>query len=93
LQQQSHFIYPIRCGGQPHSMKRIFMITLFAFIAQTGFSKFIPDSTFTGKKGSFYLLWGYNREVYTKSTIRFQNDGDPTRFDEFGVYDLHCMML
>lgn len=63
------------------------MIVLFVVIAQTGFARFIPDSTFTGKKGSFYLLWGYNREVYTKSTIHFQNDGDPTRFDEFGVYD------
>jgi hypothetical protein len=68
-------------------MKKTICVFLFALIAQTGFSKFLSDSSFTSKKGSFYLLWGYNRDAYTKSTIHFQNDGDPTRVDEFGVYD------
>ena len=68
-------------------MKRIILIALFALIAQAGFSQSISDSTRTTKKGSFYLLWGYNREVYTESTIHFSNDGDPARSDEFGVYD------
>lgn len=68
-------------------MKRIFLFALLAIISQAGSSQSISDSILTRKKGSFYLLWGYNREVYTKSTIHFQNDGDPSRFDEFGVYD------
>jgi hypothetical protein len=40
------------------------------------------------KKGSFYLLWGYNRDWYTKSTIHFSNpDGDPKQENQYGVYD------
>lgn len=40
------------------------------------------------KKGSFYLLWGYNRDWYAKSTIHFKNkDGDPNQQNQYGVYD------
>ncbi len=69
-------------------MKRFVLIFLLAIVSTQGFSKFLLDSLETRKKGQFYLLWGYNREIYTKSTIHFQNKtGDPTRTDEFGVYD------
>lgn len=69
-------------------MKRFILIALFAVATQAAFAKFAPDSTLTRKKGSFYLLWGYNVDAYTKSSIHFQNKtGDPTQQNEFGVYD------
>lgn len=68
-------------------MKRTTVVVLFVLIAQAGFSNFLTDSSLVRKKGSFYLLWGYNREVYTRSTIHFRNDGDPNRTDEYGSYD------
>ncbi len=39
------------------------------------------------KKGHFYILWGYNRECYSRSDIHFKNDGDPNLKNQFGVYD------
>ncbi|MDP2387681.1 MAG: hypothetical protein Q8M29_15015 [Bacteroidota bacterium] len=38
-------------------------------------------------KGSFYFLWGYNRDWYAKSTIHFRNEGDPAKDNQFGSYD------
>lgn len=45
------------------------------------------QETASEKKHQIYFLWGYNREVYTKSNIRFQNNGDPNRNDQYGQYD------
>ena len=39
------------------------------------------------RKGTFYLLWGYNRDWYAKSTIHFKNNGDPNLQTDKGVYD------
>lgn len=69
-------------------MRKLILFFTLSLISQQAFSRFISDSTLLRKKGSFYLTWGYNREVYTRSTIHFENkDGDPTQMNEFGVYD------
>jgi hypothetical protein len=47
----------------------------------------LPASAQNSNKGNFYFLWGYNRDTYTRSTIHFQNDGDPSLEDQYGVYD------
>jgi hypothetical protein len=47
------------------------LMLLFAF--QTSFAQDQPVKT--KKKGIIYLSWGYNRETYSKSDIRFQNNG------------------
>ncbi|MFL5754169.1 MAG: hypothetical protein ACJ76F_12225 [Bacteroidia bacterium] len=63
---------------------------LFLLGSQSLFASVVclSDTGKVKKKGSFYLLWGYNREVYTKSTIHFQNKtGDPNATNEFGIYD------
>jgi hypothetical protein len=40
------------------------------------------------KKGKLYLLWGYNRDWYTRTDIHFRNkDGDPNQYNNFGIYD------
>ena len=70
-------------------MKKINLLLLVCLLAQNFWAQ-EPCDTCPGakkKKGSFYLLWGYNRDWYAKSTIHFRNDGDPTKQDQFGVYD------
>ena len=37
------------------------------------------------RKKSIYMMWGYNRESYTTSTIHFVNNGSGV--DEYGTYD------
>jgi hypothetical protein len=40
--------------------------------------------------GNFYLLWGYNRDWFAKSTIHISNvNGDPNSHNEYGVYDFY----
>lgn len=70
-------------------MKQGITILILFFVAQNLLAQTPCDTcpAVKKKKGSFYLLWGYNRDWYTKSTIRFRNDGDPNRTDQFGVYD------
>lgn len=71
-------------------MKKLIAIILFSlaisndFKAQTAACDTCPGKK---KKGSWYVLWGYNRDWYAKSTIHFRNDGDPARQDQYGVYD------
>ena len=51
------------------------ILDTFSFVAQI-------DSTVAIKKKrkmNIYISWGYNREVYTKSTIHFENKGDPAK--------------
>ncbi len=68
------------------------LFLLFCLLTVSDFySQDKPCDTCPGakkKKGSFYLLWGYNRDWYAKSTIHFSNpDGDPNQQNQFGVYD------
>ena len=64
------------------------LILLFSFsftlLSQEGGE---PTAVTPKKKGTFYILWGYNRDWYAKSTIRFKNNGDPNLQNEKGVYD------
>lgn len=71
-------------------MKRVFGLLLACLLIQSILvAQNSPCDTCPGakKKGSFYLLWGYNRDWYAKSTIHFRNDGDPNKQDQYGVYD------
>lgn len=55
---------------------RLRVSLLFCCLCQTGFAQqsLIDTSPNTTKKpGSFFFTWGYNRDWYTNSTIRFQN--------------------
>lgn len=71
-------------------MKRLTVVVI-ALICGIPMSAQSPCDSCPGakkKKGSFYLLWGYNRDWYLKSTIHFSNtDGDPGQENQFGVYD------
>ncbi|MGE0567111.1 MAG: hypothetical protein AB7O73_04120 [Bacteroidia bacterium] len=64
-------------------MKRALLIFLITSAFQTAFS--FSDTLKNKFKWRPYLMWGYNREVYTNSTIRFQNNGDGV--NEYGTYD------
>jgi len=70
-------------------MKKINLLLFMCLIAQSFWAQTPCDTcpSVKKKKGSFYLLWGYNRDWYAKSTIHFRNDGDPNRQDHYGVYD------
>lgn len=71
-------------------MKKFRFLLLICVLSPNFLLAQTPCDTCPGakkKKGSFYLLWGYNRDWYAKSTIHFRNDGDPTKQDQFGVYD------
>ena len=68
-------------------MRQLFLLFLSLYGTLNSFSQ-ITDSTSFFHKGKFYILWGYNRDWYAKSDIHFRNkDGDPSRQDNFGVYD------
>jgi len=72
-------------------IKPLFLLFCVLTLGNT-YSQDQPCDTCPGakkKKGSFYLLWGYNRDWYAKSTIHFSNpDGDPNQANQFGGYDL-----
>lgn len=65
---------------------QVVILLIFSF---RGFSQSesLPETKTPKKKGTFYVLWGYNRDWYAKSTIHFKNDGDPNLQNEKGVYD------
>ncbi len=65
--------------------KPIFVIVLFT--QMLAFSLIAQTDTAHKNKGRLYILWGYNREKYTKSTIHFKNNGNPNLHNQFGVYD------
>ena len=67
-------------------MRKYFILLFFALQTVICFAGTLTDTT-NKKKGTLYFLWGYNREVYTKSTIHFKNDGDPNLKNQYGVYD------
>jgi hypothetical protein len=71
-------------------MKRLLVVFL-ALVCGIPMSAQSPCDSCPGakkKKGSFYFLWGYNRDWYAKSTLHFFNPhGDPNKQDQFGVYD------
>ncbi len=50
-------------------MKFIFLLSLI--ISSIAFSQNEKTSTTPSKKGSFYLYWGWNRDLYTNSDITF----------------------
>jgi len=68
-------------------MQRIIFLFLFSIFSFQITAQRIFDTTVVIPKGNFYFLWGYNRDVYTKTTIHFKNDGDPAQMNEYGVYD------
>lgn len=70
-------------------MQKTFTILLFLnFFFSLSFAKSQNDTLSVDKKKvKFYFLWGYNKDWYAKSSIRFQNDGNPNQKNEFGVYD------
>ncbi len=55
-------------------MKKSTLFVLFIFSIFFSYSQ--KDST--KRKFSYYAMWGYNREVYTNSTIHFVNNGSGT---------------
>ncbi len=57
-------------------MKRIAIICLLSFFVKAGFSQNGVNYSNT-KKGQLYVLWGWNRDVYTKSNLSLKgNDYD-----------------
>ena len=69
----------------------------FALLICFCFSALSQTDTITTKKRkrfTFYGMWGYNREAYTRSTITFQNNGkagynDPTHSTyNFTIHDV-----
>lgn len=59
------------------------LVTTSYAIAQESEMKITSEK----QKGFFYLLWGYNRDWYAKSNIRFRNIGDPNQRNSTGNYD------
>jgi len=49
-------------------------VILFLLLSLQGFGNFPSDTLRVKKKLTFYGCWGYNREWYTKSNIRLQNN-------------------
>lgn len=68
---------------------RVFTSIILFIIGFTSFSQvaIVKTELPKKKKGTFYVLWGYNRDWFAKSTIHFRNDGDPNLHNEKGVYD------
>lgn len=62
---------------------------IFVTIGFTSFSQKETGKTdlLKKKKGTFYILWGYNRDWYAKSNIKFKNNGDPNLKSAKGDYD------
>lgn len=48
-----------------------------------------PFLTKAQEKGEVYMIWGYNRDLYTKSDIRFRNssNSDPSKNYDFTFYN------
>lgn len=49
-------------------MKKIITVLVCCFFVQAGFAQNEPDYANT-RKGQMYILWGWNREAYTKSNL------------------------
>lgn len=64
---------------------------LFSYLAFFCFSSTVflaqESKQTSSSKGNLYLLWGYNRDFYSKSTIHFQNNGNVNSDDVTGNYD------
>jgi len=68
---------------------KLYFLIIFSAISFLCFSQEGNTKTDLPKKnkGTFYLLWGYNRDWYANSTIHFKNNGNPNLQNEKGVYD------
>ena len=63
-------------NAQAQRARRVLLL-FYALISTLGFSQEV-------KTHSFFFEWGYNREVYSKSTIRIYDGG----LNDFKVYDV-----
>ncbi len=68
-------------------MQKIILFCLFFGNVNQSFSQ---ADTLKRKK-SFYLMWGYNRETYTNSTLHFVNKGSHGGEYETVPYDFYVM--
>lgn len=71
-------------------MTRFVLLFCFMFSAACSFAQEgIPTATLSSsrlkKKGDIYLMWGYTRAVYSKSTIQFKNHSN-RYYPETGRY-------
>lgn len=51
---------------------RIFTLAAM-LVSISAFAQQVPQITKTPTRGSLYLTWGYHRDAYTKSTVRFKD--------------------
>ena len=63
-------------------MKCIFSIAFLLFVSSYAFAQATAD-THQGRKGQFYVYWGWNGSAYSKSNIRF--DGTDYNFELYKV--------
>lgn len=64
-----------------HIMNKISLLVLFLLMSSQ--YSYAQDSTITKKKkmhGTFYVTWGYQKDFYTRSDIRFQ-DSETDNYD------------
>lgn len=59
--------------GLINLMKKYLTFLLFALHLIIGDFNAAAQQSVSLKRGFLYLSWGYNRDIYSKSTIRFQN--------------------
>jgi hypothetical protein len=64
----------------------LFPLLLFASAKHYSQTELLPEIKRPAKH-NYYLMWGYNREAYTTSTIHFQNKGNLNDINEYGPYD------
>lgn len=50
------------------------IVFLFIFISTFSFSQDEKSTSSISKKGSFYVFWGWNRDLYSKSDIMFRGN-------------------
>src|SRR6201993_4751164 len=70
--------------------KILLSVTLLICVCFSALSQSDTTTVKKKKKFTFYGMWGYNREAYTKSTIHFKNNGTAGPNDPVhGSYDFY----
>jgi hypothetical protein len=67
-------------------MKKIIPLLLLCFISTVSFSQTVANYSAT-KKGQIYIMWGWNREAYTKSNISFSGSDYGFKLSKVKAHD------
>tara|TARA_B100001109_G_C18862117_1_gene474635 strand:+ start:3671 stop:4501 length:831 start_codon:yes stop_codon:yes gene_type:complete len=63
------------------------LIALFCIASLQSLSQEISSKEYKSKKGEMFFYWGWNRSVYSKSTMHFKGEDYSFRLDKVKAYD------